>query len=96
MNMPRFKDEETRRLYDGESVRDIPPEVVGRARQRVTQVYDASTLRDLLIPRSNRLELLQGDRDRRRSIRVNRQWRVCFIWTRQGAIDIEINKHYEP
>ena len=50
----------------------------------------AATLDDLRIPPGNRLEMLQGDRKGQHSIRINDQWRVCFIWTPQGPENVEI------
>jgi proteic killer suppression protein len=50
----------------------------------------AARLEDLRIPPSNHLEALQGDREGQHSIRVNRQWRVCFAWTESGPKDVEI------
>ena len=48
------------------------------------------TLQDLRVPPGNRLEALSGDREGQHSIRVNDQWRVCFVWTEAGAEDVEI------
>ncbi|PPT07892.1 HigB toxin protein [Geitlerinema sp. FC II] len=50
----------------------------------------ATTLDDLRIPPSNKLEALKGDREGQYSIRVNRQYRICFRWTTQGAENVEI------
>ncbi len=93
--MNRFKDRDTERLSSGERVSKLPPDILKRARGKVHQVLDASELRDLRFPNGNRLESLYGDRHGQHSIRINDQWRVCFIWTFQGAVEIEVNKHYE-
>ncbi|KXO10952.1 HigB toxin protein [Marinobacter excellens LAMA 842] len=50
----------------------------------------ASELDDLKSPPGNRLEALSGDREGRHSIRINRQWRMCFRWTADGPEDVEI------
>jgi proteic killer suppression protein len=50
----------------------------------------ATTLDDLRIPPANRLEKLKGDRAGQRSIRINRQWRICFRWRSGDAYDVEI------
>jgi proteic killer suppression protein len=50
----------------------------------------AETLDDLRVPPGNRLESLRGDRAGQHSIRINRQWRFCFIWTDAGPTDVEI------
>ena len=86
----RFKDDDARRLYGGETVRRLPPEIQRRARQRIEAILAAESLRDLRFPRSHRLESLRGDRAGQVSIRINDQWRVCFVWTEQGATAIEI------
>lgn len=52
----------------------------------------AEALTDLLIPPGNRLEKLTGDRAGRYSIRVNRQWRICFVWSDAGPEDVEIDR----
>ncbi len=54
----------------------------------------AAALTDLQVPPSHRLEALRGDREGRYSIRINDQWRVCFIWTDQGAMEIEITDYH--
>lgn len=50
----------------------------------------AESLNDLRVPPGNRLEALKGDRSGQHSIRVNQQWRICFVWTEAGAQDVEI------
>jgi proteic killer suppression protein len=51
---------------------------------------NATDLNDLRIPPGNRLEALSGDREGQHSIRVNDQWRICFIWDRGDAYQVEI------
>ncbi|MEI6721418.1 MAG: type II toxin-antitoxin system RelE/ParE family toxin [Betaproteobacteria bacterium] len=60
------------------------------ARRKLDQLDAASELRDLASPPGNRLEALRGNRKGQHSIRVNDQWRVCFVWTPQGPKDVEI------
>ena len=57
---------------------------------RLQRVVTAASLSDLRVPPSFRLEALRGDRRGQHSIRINDQWRVCFRWTDQGAVQIEI------
>ncbi len=57
---------------------------------RLQRVVAATALSDLRVPPSHRLAALRGDRMGQHSIRVNDQWRVCFLWTDQGAMEIEI------
>ena len=60
------------------------------ARRKLDQLDAAGELRDLASPPGNRLEGLSGNRKGRHSIRVNDQFRVCFVWTPQGPKDVEI------
>ena len=57
---------------------------------RLQRVVAAAVLADLRVPPSHRLEALRGDRIGQHSIRINDQWRVCFVWTDQGPMEIEI------
>ena len=54
----------------------------------------ATALADLRVPPSHRLEALRGDRKGQYSIRVNNQWRVCFVWTDRGAMEIEVTDYH--
>lgn len=64
------------------------------ARRRLVAVDSAEELNDLLIPPGNRLEALGGDRKGQHSIRINDQYRICFVWKEGHAEDVEITKHY--
>lgn len=63
-----------------------------RAADKLAIMDAATELTDLITPASNRLELLKGDRDGQHSIRINQQWRICFIWNIQSkrCEDVEI------
>ena len=78
------------RLFFGRTVRRLPPDIQRRARARLQRVVAARALTDLLIPPSHRLEALRGERRGQHSIRINDQWRLCFVWTKYGAMEIEI------
>ena len=88
--MDRFKNDDAQRLFAGQTVRRLPPDIQRRARMRLQRVVAAAALTDLRVPPSHRLEALRGDRQGQYSIRVNDQWRVCFTWTEKGAMEIEI------
>ena len=60
------------------------------ARRKLLYLHRARSLRDLLAPPGNRLEALRGDRNGQRSIRINDQWRVCFVWKNGDAYNVEI------
>ena len=57
---------------------------------RLHRVVAAKRLTDLRLPSSNRLEALRGDRVGQHSIRINNRWRICFTWTDDGAMEIEV------
>ena len=71
-------------------MRWLPPELRRRARMRLQRVLAAAALSDLRTPPSHRLEALRGDRAGQHSIRINDQWRVCFVWREQRAAEIEV------
>jgi len=60
------------------------------ARRNLLQIHAANELGSLRIPPGNQLESLKGDRKGQHSIRVNDQWRICFVWRADGAHDVEI------
>ena len=65
-----------------------------RALMKLQQLNAAGDLKDLSIPASNRLEVLKGDRKGEYSIRVNKQWRICFRWQNGHASDVEIADYH--
>jgi len=84
-----FKDKETEKLFDGIPSRS-PASIRGVARRKLEQLNAAKVLQDLTIFPGNRLERLKGDRRGQHSIRINDQWRICFIWLDGHAHDVEI------
>lgn len=60
------------------------------ALRKLRQVAAAESLDDLRVPPGNRLERLKGDRSGQHSIRINDQWRICFVWTDAGPEEVEI------
>ena len=84
-----FKDRKTRRLSAGHGVREFQG-FSDQAVRRLTVLNSAETLQDLANLRSNRFEALSGDRKSQFSIRINRQWRICFRWKEDGPFDVEI------
>lgn len=85
-----FKDAKTKAVHEGESPKGFPADLVSVARRKLRYLNAAATLADLLAPPANRLEALKGDRKGQHSIRVNDQFRVCFVWTDRGPEDVEI------
>ncbi len=85
-----FRDKESERVWSREYSKRIPREIQERALMKLQQLNAAGDLKDLSIPSSNQLEALKGDREGEYSIRINRQWRICFRWREGHAFDVEI------
>jgi proteic killer suppression protein len=89
-----FEDRMTEAVYQGESPKGFPADLVKAARRKLGYLDAAVDLNDLRSPPGNRLEALGRDRDGQHSIRVNDQFRVCFIWTDEGPKDVEITDYH--
>ena len=74
----------------GKPGKGFPSDLFRVAVRKVAMLEAASVLEDLRVPPANRLEALKGNRAGQHSIRINSQWRICFIWTEQGPEDVEI------
>ena len=85
-----FADRRTAAIFVGYAVRHLPQQIQRRARAKLLVIDAASMLDDLRVPPGNRLEALHGDRQGQFSIRVNDQWRICFVWRDNEAWDVEI------
>ena len=85
-----FRDTTTERLWSRQRARGIDPRIERVALRKLVMLDAAETLDDLRVPPGNRLEALKGDRSGQHSIRINQQWRVCFVWTAAGPEDVEI------
>lgn len=81
---------ETERTWRGEFSRKLPQDIQQTALRKLRMLNNAKVLRDLAVPPNNHLEALKGDRAGQHSIRINKQWRVCFVWTDGGPKDVEI------
>ena len=92
--MGRFADHGTEDIANGLDTRSArstcPTTLWPSVRRKLDIVLYASGLRDLRSPPGNRLEALKGDRTDQYSIRVNERYRVCFVWSDQGAQEIEV------
>ncbi len=93
-----FKDQGTQDVYEGldtKAARKTCPREIWRVASRKLDMLDAAAaIKDLRAPRGNRLEGLAGDRAGQFSIRINDQYRVCFLWAEQGAEEIEITDYH--
>jgi toxin HigB-1 len=85
-----FACRETSRIWDGVRSRRLPSDIQAAALRKLRMINQARCLEDLRIPPNNRLELLRGTRAGQHSIRINDQWRICFIWTEGGIENVEI------
>jgi proteic killer suppression protein len=85
-----FKHKLAEALFDGKCPKGFPSDLLRVARRKLESVHAAQRLEDLRVPPGNRLEALAADRAGQYSIRVNDQWRVCFVWSDGGAWDVEI------
>ena len=84
-----FKCKDTEKLATGHRVRRFIS-FERAASRKIRQLQIANKLDDLAVPPGNMLEPLYGDRQGQHSIRINRQYRVCFRWTKAGVEDVEI------
>ncbi len=85
-----FADRETERIFHREFSRRLPHDIQHRARIKLEVLDAAEVIDDLRIPPSNHLERLFGDREGQHSIRINRQWRICFKWREGDVYEVEI------
>ena len=84
-----FASKETQAFYEGGASRRF--EAIRRqAIKRLDRLASAQSLADLAALPGNRLESLAGDRKGQHSIRINDQWRICFVWRTDGAYEVEI------
>lgn len=85
-----FRDDETRKVWSGERSRRLPADIQAVARRKLRMLNNACRLNDLRVPPANALEKLHGDCTGQWSIRINDQWRICFIWAGTDAQQVEI------
>ena len=89
MTIRSFRCAETEAVYEDKQPRRFK-NILSVAQRKLQILDDAVELRDLASPPGNRLEALKGDRKGQHSIRINDQWRVCFVWTAAGPGNVEI------
>jgi toxin HigB-1 len=85
-----FKGKETQKIFERKRSRKLPSDIQQVALRKLRMLNRAETLQDLRVPPANRLERLVGDREGQYSIRINDQWRICFLWQDGDALDVEI------
>ena len=90
-----FADRRTENVFNGVTEASFPTSILKRARSKLDRINYAASISDLRVPPGNRLERLVGDRDGQHSIRVSRDWRICFEWRDGDAFKVELNNHYD-
>ena len=85
-----FKDRETEKVFSGRFSTRLPQSIQRAAAIKLKILNAATSLETLRIPPSNFLEALRGDREGQHSIRINKQWRICFVWRGKDAYNVEI------
>jgi toxin HigB-1 len=85
-----FKNAATQTVFNGEGPKGLPSDLLKAARRKLRYLNAAANLGDLRAPPGNRLETLKADRAGRHSIRINNQFRICFLWTPEGPAAVEI------
>lgn len=89
MAIKSFKDPATAAALEGKAGKGFPTNLLRSVQRKLTVLDGAAALEDLRAPPGNRLEALTGDRAGQHSIRVNDQYRICFVWTSEGPEDVE-------
>jgi toxin HigB-1 len=90
-----FADKETEYIFDRKLSKKLPQNIQRNARLKLELLDAANLLQDLSIPPGNRLEKLSGNREGQYSIRINDQWRICFIWRSSDAYEVEIVDYHQ-
>lgn len=89
-----FANPETEKLWQGIRSRRLPPDIQKRALIKLQLIDAAIELAFLRVPPGNRLEALHGNRAGQHSIRINDQWRICFVWNGTDAENVEITDYH--
>ena len=84
-----FKCKDTQALFEGKQPRRFKA-LLSIAERKLAQLDAAQTLDFMRAPPGNHLEYLKGDRKGQHSVRINGQWRLCFVWTDMGPTEVEI------
>ena len=90
-----FANSETELIWSGRRSRKLLPDIQNAALRKLRLLNQARVLADLRVPPGNRLEALRADRRGQHSIRINDQWRICFVWDDGGPRDVEIVDYHD-
>lgn len=94
MAIQSFNDRDTKALWEGRRAKSIPADIQRRAIRKLQLIDAAVSINDLRVPPGNHLEALSGDLAGRHSIRVNKQWRVIFVWQDGNAYEVSITDYH--
>jgi proteic killer suppression protein len=89
-----FKCKETEKIFKRSYVKKYPVDMQRVALRKLRMLNRAEDLNDLRVPPGNRLEALKGKRKGQHSIRINDQWRICFLWQDKNVFDVEITDYH--
>ncbi len=89
-----FQSRETQKIFNREYSRKLPSSIQKTAMRKLWMIDAVTNINDLRVPPANHLEILRGDRKGQYSIRINKQWRVCFNWYQGNAYDVEITDYH--
>ncbi|NOY27074.1 MAG: type II toxin-antitoxin system RelE/ParE family toxin [Oligoflexia bacterium] len=89
-----FRDSQTEDLFQGRRAKRLPPQIQRSARRKLLLLDAVVSLESLRVPPGNRLEALKGNRKGQHSIRLNNQWRICFVWRDGNAFHVEIADYH--
>jgi toxin HigB-1 len=90
-----FSDKRTAEIFSNRAPKGFPSDILAPARRKLAMLDAAESLNDLRSPPGNRLEALKGDRAGQHSIRINGQWRLCFMWRDDGPREAEIVDYHD-
>lgn len=90
-----FDDPETALIWSGHRSRRLPSDIQSVALRKLRLLHQARGLNDLRVPPGNRLEALKADRAGQHSIRINDQWRICFVWQEGGPARVTIVDYHD-
>lgn len=90
-----YKSKQTEAVAGGKASKGFPADLVRPAQRKLAMLNAAVELKDLRSPPGNMLEALKGDRLGQHSIRINDQFRICFVWTEAGPQDVEIVDYHK-
>ena len=90
-----FGSHDTELVWWRETVRRLPPDIQRTAHRKLLQINAVTRVESLMVPLGNRLERLRGRRAGQHSVRINAQWRICFVWRDGHAHAVEIVDYHD-